>query len=131
MTIMPKVSLAFFLAAAVCGLAGMIWGGYMGAAQDFQWRDAHAHLNLVGWATLSLMGSFYALSGDARPKLLAWINFALSTTGVVVFVPGLTLVAAGSPNALSFLVPGALVLILGMGCFLSAVIIVFVRKPER
>ena len=128
---MPKVSLAFFLAAAVCGLAGMMWGGYMGAEQDFLWRDAHAHLNLVGWTTLSLMGSFYALSGDARPKRLSWINFALSTTGVAVFVPGLTMLASGSPNALAFLVPGALVLILGMVSFLAAVVIVLVRKPQR
>ena len=128
---MPKVSLAFFLAAAVCGLAGMVWGGYMGAAQDFLWRDAHAHLNLVGWTTLALMGSFYALSGDARPKQLSWINFALSTAGVVVFVPGLTMLASGSPNALLFLIAGAVVLILGMVSFLSAVVIVFVRKPER
>ena len=128
---MPMVSLAFFLAATVCGLTGMVWGGYMGAAQDFLWRDAHAHLNLVGWTTLSLMGSFYALSGDARPRRLAWINFALSTIGVAVFVPGLTMLASGSPNALWLLLPGTLVLILGMVSFLSAVILVLVRKPER
>ncbi len=128
---MPKVSLAFFLAAAVCGLAGMMWGGYMGAGQDFLRRDAHAHLNLVGWTTLSLMGTFYALSGDARPNRLSWINFSLSTSGVAVFVPGLTMLASGSPDALWFLVPGALVLIFGMLSFLVAVVIVIQRKPER
>ena len=131
MSIMPQVSLAFFLAATVCGLTGMMWGGYMGAEQDFLWRDAHAHLNLVGWTTLSLMGSFYALSGDARPKRLSWINFALSTIGVAVFVPGLTMLASGSSKALWFLLPGTLVLILGMVSFLTAVIIVLVRNPER
>ncbi len=66
---MPRVSLAFLLMGAVFGLLGMMWGAYMGVSQDFSARDAH--LNLLGWATLSLMGTFYALAGVARPKLLS------------------------------------------------------------
>ena len=126
---MPRVSLAFFLVAALCGLGGMAWGGYMGAQQDFTWRDAHAHLNLVGWVTLSVMGGFYALAGPARPKILSWINFALSVAGVAVFVSGLTMMAAGSQQALMALIPGSLLAMLGMACFVGSIITVLVRKP--
>lgn len=126
---MPKVSIAFFLAAAIYGLAGMVWGAYMGAVEDFAWRDAHAHLNLVGWTTLALMGAFYALSGVGRPKLLSWINFALSTVGVLVFIPGLAMISTGVPHALSLVIPGALAVTAGMLSFLAAIVIVLFRKP--
>lgn len=128
---MPKVSIAFFLAASICGLAGMAWGGYMGASEDFIWRDAHAHLNLVGWTTLALMGAFHAISGAARPRLLSWINFSLSTAGVAVFVPGLAMIASGAPDALLFVIPGSLIVMLGMATFLASVVIVLVRKPSQ
>jgi hypothetical protein len=62
---MPRLSLAFFSAGALCALTGMVWGAVMGSTQDFTLAPAHAHLNLVGWATLALMGTFYAVS--ARP----------------------------------------------------------------
>lgn len=128
---MPKVSIAFFLVASIFGLGGMAWGGYMGALEDFTWRDAHAHLNLVGWTTLALMGTFYALCGAARPKLLSWINFLLSTIGVMIFVPGLAMIASGAPDALMFVIPGSLIVMLGMATFLASVITVFVRKPTQ
>jgi hypothetical protein len=127
---MPRVSLAFFLVAALCGLGGMAWGAYMGAQQDFAWRDAHAHLNLVGWVTLSIMGGFYALAGEARPKVLSWINFALSVAGVFVFVAGLAMMAAGSEQqALMALIPGSSLVWLGMAAFAASVVVVLVRKP--
>lgn len=83
---MPRVSLAFFTAAALCGLFGVGMGIVMGASQDFTLSPVHAHLNLVGWASLALMGVFYALTGTSR---LAWANFALSALGVAIFVPSL------------------------------------------
>jgi uncharacterized membrane protein len=128
---MPKVSIAFFLAASICGLAGMAWGGYMGAAEDFMWRDAHAHLNLVGWTTLALMGSFYALCGAARPKVLSWINLSLSTIGVIMFVPGLAMIASGAPSALALVIPGSLIVMSGMAAFLASVVTVLFHKPSQ
>src|SRR5262245_17275783 len=128
---MPRVSLAFFLVGAVFGLTGMIWGTYMGVSQEFSTRDAHAHLNLLGWATLSLMGTFYALSGPARPKLLSWINFFLSVIGVILFVPFLVVVSRGEPSPPIFAMGliGVLMVMLGMATFIAAIVMAFLRKP--
>ena len=128
---MPRVSLAFFLTGAFFGLSGMMWGLYMGVSQDFSARDAHAHLNLLGWVTLSLMGAFYALAGAARPKLLSWVNFFLSTVGVVLFVPFLVMVQRGEPSAPFFAMGsiGVLMVMLGMACFIAAIAMAFLRKP--
>ena len=88
---MPRVSAAFFAAASVCLLLGMSWGIQMGATENFTMMPAHAHLNLLGWVTMALYGTFYALTPNTLSPRLAWINFALSLLGVVLMIPFLAL----------------------------------------
>ena len=47
---------------------------------------AHAHLNLVGWATMALYGTFYALTRHSKLLWLPWINFVLSALGTIVMI---------------------------------------------
>jgi hypothetical protein len=88
---MPRVSAAFFALGATCVLLGMIGGMWMGATHNFVAAPAHAHLNLLGWVTMALFGTFYALTRDTMSVKLAWTNFILSALGVLVLVPSLTL----------------------------------------
>lgn len=117
---MPRLSLAFFTVAALCGLGGMVWGSYMGSQQDFTLSPAHAHLNLVGWATLSIMGVFYALAGGGGR--LGWINFILSTAGAAIMIPALALYLSGNKAADPALIGGSVVVILGMLTFVISVL---------
>ena len=117
---MNRLSLAFFTTGALCALGGMIWGAYMGATENFTLSPAHAHLNLVGWASLALMGTFYAISGKAGR--LGWTNYGLSTLGVVLMIPSLALYLGGQPAAQSGLMAGTLVTILGMLTFVASVL---------
>jgi glycine cleavage system H protein len=55
---------------------------------------AHAHLNLVGWASMGLMGAFYGYAGERASRLLGWINYAVSTVAVLVMVPALYVLLA-------------------------------------
>ncbi len=89
---MPKVSKAFFLVGALCGLTGMVWGSYMGATGNHSLSPAHAHLNLLGWVGMSIMGAFYALRG--RGGRVAWINFGLSAGGAILMAPMLAYMLA-------------------------------------
>ncbi len=91
---MPRVSAAFFAAASVCLLLGMSWGIQMGATENFTMMPAHAHLNLLGWVTMALYGTFYALTPNTLSPRLAWINFTLSLLGVVLMIPFLALFLA-------------------------------------
>ena len=117
---MNRLSLAFFSAAALCALCGMVWGVVMGASQDFTTMPAHAHLNLVGWASLGLMGTFYALSGkDGR---LGWANFALSFLGVLIMVPGLAIYLGGNHAAFGGVIAGSVLALLGMATFVASVL---------
>ena len=70
-------------------LAGMLLGMQMGASNDFQLVPLHAHLNLLGWATMALYGTFYALTEKTMSKGLAWTNFAFAFAGILVLAPTL------------------------------------------
>ena len=119
---MPRLSLAFFSAGAAYGLAGMVWGVIMAAREDFTLAPAHAHLNLLGWMALSVMGAFYALAGARAPLRLGWINFALSNVGVIVGIPALAMMLAGDKAATPLVQGGMGVVILGMLTFLAAIL---------
>src|SRR5258705_7080524 len=109
---MPRLPLAFFSAGALCALGGMAWGIYMASTQNFTMMPVHTHLNLVGWASLAIMGGFYALSG--KSGRLGWINFFLSAGAVVVMVPSLAIMLAGNPSAEPAVIAGSLLAVLGM-----------------
>jgi hypothetical protein len=112
---MSRLPLAFFSTAALCACAGMVWGIIMAASNDHTMMPAHAHLNLLGWATLALMGTFYALTGVGGR--LGWVNFALSGLGVVVAIPSLTLLLAGNTAAEKGATAGSILALLGMATF--------------
>jgi len=88
---MPRVSAAFFALGVVCLFIGMCMGAQMGASEDFTLMPAHAHLNLLGWVTMAIYGTFYALTHASLKPKLAWTNFALAALGVVVMIPSLAL----------------------------------------
>jgi hypothetical protein len=88
---MPRVSAAFFAVGGLLLLSGMLLGEYMGAHENFALAPLHAHINLLGWVTLALYGTFYTLTKDTYSPRLAWTNFALSSIGVVTMIPVLAL----------------------------------------
>jgi hypothetical protein len=88
---MPRVSAAFFVMGGLLLLSGMVLGEYMGAHENFSLAPLHAHINLLGWVTLTLYGTFYTLTKDTYSPRLAWTNFVLSTIGVLAMIPVLAL----------------------------------------
>lgn len=121
---MPRVSIAFFATGAFFVLIGMVWGMYMGAANDVVMAPAHAHLNLLGWVTLALYGTFYALTKETMSERLAWINWAVSALGVVVLIPSLALFLGhnNDPAYIPIMVVGEILTVLGLLIFSVAVV---------
>jgi hypothetical protein len=125
---MPKVSFAFFATGCVFLLAGMGMGTWMGATQQFTLSPVHAHLNLIGWATMGLMGTFYALAGDRAPRALAWINYVLIALGMLVMAPALATMLLGQTRFLPALVVSEFLTIGGTIVFFAAVLIAWSRS---
>lgn len=91
----------FFCAAAICATGGMIWGIQMAMSGDHLLASAHAHLNLVGWATLALMGIYYRLTPAANGARLARLHAGVALLGVCVMVPGIAIVIQGGTPAIA------------------------------
>jgi hypothetical protein len=125
---MPKVSLAFFATGCVYVLAGMMLGMWMGANENYTLAPVHAHLNLIGWASMGLMGAFYALAGDRAPRRLAWINYGLVTLAVLVMGPSLARLLLGDKTILPVLVFSELLAVVGMLTFFAAVLMTWARS---
>ncbi len=113
---MPRVALWFFAIAPLYVLIGMSLGIYMGASDDHSLYPAHAHLNLIGWVTMALYGTFYALARDASSKL-AWTTFWLNNVAVVIMVPSLALVLKFGEQP-QYILPLAISEVLALGAML-------------
>lgn len=87
---LSDVCLASAVTAAILGMA---MGIVMGASQDFTLAPAHAHLNLLGWVTMALMGLYYRSSPVARGPLarvqvaFALAGFWIMPLGLAVYLP--------------------------------------------
>jgi len=82
---------AFFAAAALYAMIGVSWGLAMSITKDHATYSAHAHLNMLGWISMALMGTFYALLGQTVANWIKLSNFVLSNVGVVCMISGLFL----------------------------------------
>jgi hypothetical protein len=89
----------------------------------------HAHINLLGWASLALMGTFYGLAGDLAPRRLAWLNFGVSNLGNLITLPLLAMLLKGDPSVVPAMAIGELIIVLGMLLFAGSIVTVWRRSP--
>jgi len=96
-------------------LLGMLWGISMGIRADFTLAPAHAHLNLVGFVLMFLVGLYYRIVPAAGAGLLAKIQATLHIIGAIVFPIGIAQVLLGGSEA--FTIFGSLIVLAAMGLF--------------
>lgn len=110
-----------FLLAGVTALVGMSLGIYMGLAQDHSLTPVHAHLNLLGWVTMFLMGLYYRIHERAL-GCLATLQVGASVAGYVSMMAGLaTLISTGRNSVMPLVIIGSLLVWLGMLMFIVIV----------
>ena len=107
-----------FLLASVTALAGMSLGIYMGLAQDHSLMPVHAHLNLIGWVTMFLMGLYYKTHEHALGRLAA-LQVGASVAGYVSMMTGLAiLLGTGREGVMPLVIANSLLVWLGMLMFI-------------
>lgn len=108
----------WFLRLAVLYFAmGVLLGNIMGASHDFTLKGVHAHLNLLGWASLFLFGLWYRVMPAAASTKLAKTHFWLHNIALPIQMVALAMVFKG--NAAVEPVVGAASAVIGIGvlCF--------------
>lgn len=88
---MKNVDLKFLLLAALMLTMGVGLGIQMGIAHDFLLAPVHAHINLVGWASLALFGIVYRLYPEMAASRMAGLHFILAAPAALMFPVGIAL----------------------------------------
>jgi hypothetical protein len=121
-----RLPLLFLATAALCLLTGTSLGIAMGIAHDFRFAPVHAHLNLLGWTSLALMGlTFRAYPTLAENRAAAIAQYALSGGAAVVFPVGIAVaIDTGNPG---LAIATSLVWFAGVALFLARLVLLAVR----
>jgi hypothetical protein len=117
-----------FTTGALFVLAGVGLGIWMGMKENFTLAPVHAHINLIGWASMGLIGAFYAVAGDAAPRKLGWTIYLLQTLGLLVMIPMLAKLLLGDKSVVPFLGVSEMMVALALLLFLVSVLITWSRS---
>jgi hypothetical protein len=113
---MKRVDVYFLLLATLLLLAGAALGISMGASENFQLTPVHAHLNLVGWASLAVFGLVYRAYPKLAERRLALFHFIFSATSAVLLPIGIGLAVLRSQSGLA--IAASLLWVVGVLFFL-------------
>ncbi|MGE5336449.1 MAG: cytochrome-c oxidase [Gemmatimonadota bacterium] len=117
------MGLRFIKIAVVYLLIGVTLGLIMGIRQDFTLVPVHAHLNLLGWATLALAGIVYHLYPAAATTRLAHIHFWVHNLALPVFMIGLAVMLSGKPSLMPLVAAAATTTLGGLVLFVVNVLL--------
>jgi hypothetical protein len=91
-------------------IGGMAFGMWMGAQENFQFADAHAHMNLLGFVLSTLYGLLYRVYPGLARSRLAWPQCIAHFLGVLIFIPGIVIVT-NTANPVGAIVGSIIVLL--------------------
>ncbi len=95
----------------------------MGVTQKFALVPVHAHIPLLGWASLALAGLVYHLDPAACETRLARLHFWLHNIALPVFMAGLGFMLTGSEGVVPLVVIAAIAVLLGLALFAANVLL--------
>lgn len=98
-----RIGILFLKIAALYFLVGVGMGLTMEIIQDHRLAGAHAHINLVGWASMALFGLLYVIFPKAGDSTLAKVHFWLYNISLPIFMLGLCFVLLGNMSLLILL----------------------------
>jgi hypothetical protein len=111
------MGLRFLKIAVVYLMIGATLGLYMGISEKFTLAPVHAHLLLLGWASLALAGIVYHLYPAAGTTRLATIHFWLHNLALPFFMIALGVFLSGNLGAGPVVGIFAIAMLVGLVCF--------------
>jgi cbb3-type cytochrome oxidase subunit 1 len=117
------MGLRFLKIAVVYLFVGALLGLIMGVTQQFVLAPVHAHLLLLGWASLALAGAIYHLYPAAATTLLARVHFWLHNLGLPAFMIALGMLLTGYESAGPAIAISASVVLVGLTTFAANVLV--------
>src|SRR6478672_882467 len=122
---MKNVDRWFILIGLLYGALGFAFGIWVGINERFDQAHLHAHINLVGWASMVLFGLLYRAFPALAQNQLAGVRFALYNLGAIIFLVGIPLAQAHQT-----VVVGRRLVLAGMLAFLANHYLNVFSKPS-
>ena len=110
------MSARFIRIAVLYLVVGVTMGIVMGITHQFSLAPVHAHVNLLGWATLAIIGVIYHAYPAAATTRLAAIHFWIHNTALPVMV-GLAFSLTGHEAFIPVTIVGATAVAVGVVVF--------------
>ena len=108
----------FLRIAVVYVIAGMALGIFMAMSDDHTQMPTHAHVNLMGWASMALYAVVYRVWPEAARSRLAVWHFWTANLGTLVAVAGVAGIMAGHEDAFGPIAGiGSILALIGMLLF--------------
>lgn len=109
---MKKIDEVYLILAFLWLISGMGFGIWLGASENFQFAESHAHMALVGFVLSAAFGFTYKLYPAMQGSRLAMPQLWIYQLGAVLLVAGkITIDAGGSPSLVK---AGSIVILLGV-----------------
>jgi hypothetical protein len=89
----------------------------MAATDNHSVFPAHAHLNLLGWVSLFLIGIFYRLHPSLDRSRLAIAHVVIWIGGTIILTCGVAAIYLGRPDLEGIAIAGALIVLGAMLIF--------------
>lgn len=113
-----QTSSLFLRTGVLAAIAGMGLGITMGVIQDHSLHTVHAHINLVGWASMFLFGLYYRVTPAAEGRV-ARVHYAFALLGFLLMIAGLFGIYLVDPATFEpFAIVGSLLTFASMALFL-------------
>lgn len=109
--------LSLLRASAIYLVLGVALGVVMGASGDHTLRSVHAHLNLLGWGSLGLIGVVYLVLPGVGGNRLAGAQVVLHHAGLAAMMIGLSAKLYGVPAGQPLLAIGSTIAALAVALF--------------
>jgi hypothetical protein len=103
----PAASRRWFYAAVLYFVLGVALGIFMGVSGDHLMFGVHAHMNLLGWVSLALIGLIYQRLPRVGANRLATLQFWLHMLGLPVMLFGIAATMGGYAEVKPLLGAGA------------------------
>lgn len=111
-----KLSVLYFLVGTGLGLT-------MEILKDHTLSGAHAHINLLGWASLALFGIIYTLFPRAGETTMAKLHFWLYNISLPLFMLALSFMLYGNESLAFLLAISPIVLVFSVLVFVLNVLL--------
>jgi len=113
---------------AVYFVIGVGFGLYMSMAHSYEFVGVHAHVNLLGWLSLAVIGAIYSIYPELAATKLAKTHFWLHNIALPVMMIGLFFLILGQESLVPVVATGGTVMVLAI--ILFALNVLMNMKPR-